>query len=178
MKKRLQELTDEELMVLYQQGQDDAFNLLYQRYADRVYGYLRQRMRDPQAANDVFQAALMKLHRSKGQFNSTFAFAPWLFAVVRTALLDWQKDSRNKVVQVEFQEESFIPSQVSPFPDIGKEDLAGLPETQKAALELRYFNDLSFDEIASKLDTTPENVRKLVSRGIQNLRALFNKAGG
>ena len=176
MKKRLQELTDEELMVLYQQGQEDAFNLLYQRYADRVYGYLRQRMRDPQAANDVFQAALMKLHRSTGQFNSTFAFAPWLFAVVRTALLYWQKDTRNKVVQVEFQEEAFVAPPTSLVAEIGKEDLVSLPEAQRTAIELRYFNDLSFDEIAAKLDKTPENVRKLVSRGIQHLKSLFNKA--
>lgn len=178
MRRGLQELSDEELMVLYQQGQEEAFNHLYRRYADRVYGYLRQRMRDPQAANDVFQAALMKLHRSKDQFNSTFAFAPWLFAVVRTALLDWQKDVRNKVVQVEFEENLFLQPQPIIASGIGRDDLSNLPEPQRAAIEMRYFDDLSFDEIAARLETTPGNVRKLVSRGIQNLKSFFTKAGG
>lgn len=177
MKKGLQDLTDEELMVLYQQGQEEAFNLLYRRYADRMYGYLRQRMRDPQAANDVFQAALMKLHRSKDQFNSSFAFAPWLFTVVRTSLRDWQKDVRNNIDSTEFIEDSMAQPQLVFENRIDQENLANLPESQKVAMELRYFNELSFDEIAARLDTTPENVRKLVSRGIQNLKVLF-KAGG
>lgn len=178
MNRRLQELSDEELMVLYQHGQEDAFNQLYNRYADRVYGYLRQRIRDPQAINDIFQSSLMKLHRSKDQFNSTYAFAPWLFTVVRTTLLDWQKDLRNKVIQVELQEELFEQPQVILSAGISKEELLHLPEAQRSAIELRYFDDLSFDEIAKKLDTTPENVRKLVSRGIQSLKSFFGKAGG
>lgn len=173
MKKGLQDLTDEELMVLYQQGQEEAFNLLYRRYADRMYGYLRQRLRDPQAANDIFQAALMKLHRSKDQFNSSFAFAPWLFTVVRTTLRDWQKDIRNNIDSTEFIEESMSQPQLAFENRIAQEDLANLPDSQKAAMEFRYFDDLSFEQIAAKLDTTPENARKLVSRGIQNLKALF-----
>src|SRR6266481_6073957 len=104
MKRTLDELSDEELMALYQQGEEVAFNRLYLRYSDRVYGFLRKRLRDPQAANDVFQASFLKLHRSRDQFNPSFMFAPWLFAVVRTVLLDWHKDSRNKLAHLELNE--------------------------------------------------------------------------
>lgn len=179
MNENLDPLTDEELMVLYQEGQEDAFNRLYRRYADRVYGYLRKRLRDPQAANDVFQASFLKLHRSREQFNSTFTFAPWLFTVVRSVLLDWHKAQKNKILESEFKEEAFQAAEtneaVIPFP---RTELSNLPETQRLAVEMRYFGDLSFEEIATRLETSPGNVRQLVSRGIKGLKSLFDKAGG
>ena len=180
MSGKLDELSDEELMVLYQKGHAEAFDQLYRRYADRVYGYLRKRLRDPQAVNDVFQASFLKLHRSRNQFNSTFTLAPWLFTVVRTTLFDWQKDRQNKVLQVELDEEIFV--QLSPVPEpvatLARTDLLRLPVSQRSAIEMRYFEDLSFAEIANRLETTPGNVRQLVSRGIRNLKSFFLKAGG
>lgn len=176
MKRKLDELSDEELMALYQQGEELAFGRLYARYADRVYGYLRKRLQEPQAANDVFQAAFLKFHRSKDQFNSSFMFAPWLFAVVRTSLVDWQRDRRNTRQDIELNEESFAaPNQEQPA--FARADLSPLPEPQRAAVEMRYFDDLSFEEIARRLETTPGNVRQLVSRGLKSLKSLFAKGG-
>jgi RNA polymerase sigma-70 factor (ECF subfamily) len=176
MKGKLNELSDEELMVLYKQGQDTAFACLYARYEARVYGYLRKRLQDPQAANDVFQAAFLKFHRSKDQFNSSFMFAPWLFAVVRTSLVDWQKSRQNTQASVELNEELHAPISIE-TPAIAREDLSQLPEPQRMAVELRYFDDFSFEEIALRLETSPGNVRQLVSRGLRQLRSLFAKGG-
>ena len=174
MQRKLDELSDEELMALYQGGSEAAFNQLYLRYADRVYGYLRKRLSHVQAANDVFQAAFLKFHRSSGQFNPSFMFAPWLFAVVRTSLLDWQKDHGNRIHVVELNEEILAgpgPEAHSPVTP----DLSRLPKPQRAAIEMRYFDDLSFDEIAIRLSTTSGNARQLVSRGIKTLKSLFSK---
>lgn len=176
MGRDLDELSDEELMVLYQKGQEIAFSRLYSRYADRVYGYLRKRLQDPQAANDIFQAAFLKLHRSRDQFNSSFMFAPWLFAVVRTSLIDWQKDKKNSQHTVELNEESYAAPDIE-SPLIARADLLPLPEPQRAAIEMRYFDDLSFEEIAGRLETSPANVRQIVSRGLKNLKSLFAKGG-
>jgi RNA polymerase sigma-70 factor (ECF subfamily) len=163
-------------MVLYQQGEDAAFARLYSRYEGRVYGYLRKRLNDPQAANDIFQASFLKLHRSKDQFNASYMFAPWLFAVVRTALVDWQRNRRNDVLTSELKEESVAALQPE-SPAIARTELSSLPEPQRLAVEMRYFDELSFEEIATRLQTTPGNVRQLVSRGVKGLRSLFEKGG-
>lgn len=176
MKRKLEELSDEELMVLYQKGEELAFERLYALYADRVYGYLRKRLQDPQAANDIFQAAFLKFHRSKDQFNSSFIFAPWLFAVVRTSLVDWQRNVRNTKNSVKFNEESLVAPTLEQ-PAFARADLSPLPEPQRAAIEMRYFDELSFEEIAARLETTPGNVRQLVSRGLRSLKSLFAKGG-
>ena len=179
MNEKVDPLTDEELMVLYQEGHAEAFDRLYRRYSDRVYGYLRKRLHDPHAANDVFQASFLKLHRSKEQFNSTFAFAPWLFTVVRSVLLDWHKAQKYNALNCELKEENFqvadTPETITAFP---RPALAKLPEPQRLAIEMRYFGELSFEEIATRLETSPGNVRKLVSRGIRSLKSLLVKARG
>jgi RNA polymerase sigma-70 factor (ECF subfamily) len=175
MTRKLDELSDEELMVLYQNGDEQAFGRLYARYADRAYGYLRKRLQDPQGANDVFQTAFLKLHRSKVQFNPSFMFAPWLFAIIRTTLVDWQKNHR-KVRTQELKEE-MAPEFTPENPAVLRSDLLPVPEPQRSAIEMRYFDDLSFEEIANRLETTPSNVRKLVSRGLKSLRSAFAKGG-
>lgn len=82
MTERLEKLSDEELMTLYQDAREDAFRVLYDRHRGRMYGYLRKRLPNAEAANDVFQAAFLKLHRSKDQFDASYSFHPWLFTVV------------------------------------------------------------------------------------------------
>ncbi len=55
--------------------------------------------------------------------------------------------------------------------------LASLPEMQQKAIELRYAQDLSFQEIAKKLETSPSNVRQLVSRAVKQLKAVVSRGG-
>ena len=174
MPERLEDLTDEELMRLYQDAREDAFNILYQRHSGLVYGYLRRRLPNAQAANDVFQAAFLKLHRSKEQFNASFSFTPWLFTVVRTSLLDWQKSQNRRASHLPLDEN--IASAPAPEPAIAP-DLSMLPDRQRAAVKLRYVDDLSFDEIATRLKTSPGNARQIVSRALKSLKSIFAKPG-
>lgn len=174
---KLSDLSDEDLMGLYRQGDQLAFDELYKRYERKAYGYLQKRIQNPQAVNDIFQSAFLKLHKSKHQFNSSFMFAPWLFTVIKTSLLDWQKSNENKTVHIEMDDNLITENASLQTPSIDRRDISKLPRDQRSAVEMRYFDDLSFEEIAERLETSPANVRKLVSRGISNLRSIFAKDG-
>lgn len=54
-------------------------------------------------------------------------------------------------------------------------DLSALPGRQRIAVKLRYTDDLSFEEIAKRLDTTPGNARQIVSRALRSLKSLLGK---
>lgn len=164
-------------MLLYQTGQERAFTILYQRYASRVYGYLRQRLRNQESADEALQAVFIKLHRSKDQFNSTFTFAPWLFTIARTVTLDFHKKQNREakyVAETRVDPDLFG---AQPEPSTATVDLSSLPRTQRSAVEMRYLKDMSFEEIAKRLDTTPNNVRQMISRGVRQLRSMFVKQG-
>src|SRR5437868_3329601 len=89
-----QSRTDEELMLAYQQGDSSAFNELYERYSGRVYSYLEGKVFNKNERDDLFQAVFLKLHKSRHLFDPAFQFAPWLFTICRTTVLDFIKASK------------------------------------------------------------------------------------
>jgi DNA-directed RNA polymerase specialized sigma24 family protein len=60
-------------------------------------------------------------------------------------------------------------------PETAGLDLSGLPEAQRNAIELRYEQDFSFEEIAARLETSSGNARQLVSRALRALREMYEK---
>ena len=156
-------------MTCYQQGDEQAFAALYARHSGRVYGFLVNSLKDKTMADDVFQATFMKLHRARASYDATFPFIPWLFTVCRGVMVDQLRKAK-RVREV--SDDEAVGQAVAVEPELAQDlpNLAVLPVVQRQAVELRYTQDLSFDEIAALLDTSPMNVRQLVSRAIKKLR--------
>lgn len=165
------EQTDEELMKAYQQGDDQAFATLYRRHSAKLYGYIRKSLRDEVFADDVFQSTFMKLHSARAHYDPSFPFLPWLFTVCKSSMVDAIR-KRNQIH--EDLNELAVEQAAAPTQDekATLPELSALPEAQKKAIELRYGENLSFEEIARKLDTSPTNVRQLVSRALKRLKTL------
>lgn len=160
-------------MVAYQLGEAQAFGELYSRHASRVLGFLRKKVRSEALARDIFQSTFLKFHKSRARYDAAFPFVPWLFTICRNELLDALKKPHLKneslVAEIPDLAEVERPSQM-PAPN-----LSGLSQAQRDAVEMRYNKEFSFDEIAARLDTSPANARKLVSRAIQFLRGAYGK---
>lgn len=164
--------SDEVLMQAYQNGDNRAFELLFQRHSSRVYGFLLNQLKDRAQADDVFQGTFLKLHKARRHYDPSFPFGPWLFTVCKSVLVDHfrrkgrnREDLREDLIAAAVDERT----QEKSGPAVS---LEGLPANQRVAIELRFGDELSFEAIAKKLETSPANVRQLVSRGIQKLRSL------
>lgn len=167
--------TDEELMLLYQKGEVEGFSLLYKRHSAKVYGYLKSKGLSDEKALDVFQEVFVKIHKFKHLYNQTLPVMPWIFTITKNTFLDEikrsKKDARNVDIDGLELEAPLIETvnalqEAIPF-------LQALPDSQKQAVQLRYIEDKTFDEIADILKTSPLNVRKLVSRGVQRMKEIF-----
>lgn len=128
-------------MKAYQGGDSAAFDILFDRHKARVFGFLMKKLGRRFEAEEVFQSTFMKLHQSRRLYDPNFRFAPWLFTITQSVLKDHFRKTKRS-----------------------------LDERQRIAVELRYGQDLSFDEIAEKLQTTSSNVRQLISRAIKKIR--------
>lgn len=172
--------SDEELMILYQKGDSLAFDELYERHAGKVFGYLSKRNFSKLEAGDLVQEVFLKLHRSKHLYNHEQPFLPWLFIIARTTLLDFAKKKRLTDEPLEDHDEiSSDKDQDNPESHEWIEDqLQKLPVQQKTAMVLRFYEESEFEEIARKLQTSPENARQLVSRGLRSLKDLVLKKKG
>ena len=171
--------TNEELMLAYAKGSEEAFQILYERHSSKVYGFLAGKLKDRPLTDDAFQATFMKLHISRSQYDPALPFVPWLFTVCRTAMLDTLR-VRKKSTRLEdlnpVEVENAVaetPKETSSIPG-----LQALPTAQRQVLEMRYLQELSFDEIASGLETSSENSRQLVSRATKKLRKILQGGEG
>lgn len=160
-------------MTLYKSGDHAAFECLYQRHSGRVFQYLKGKV-SSEAAKDLLQETFLKIHRSRSQYQPQYPFLPWLFTVARNSLNDFFKSSEQKVIKISVEADS-LPETLQP---IGSEHdlsaaLSGLPSVQRRAIELRYLNEWSFEKIAGEMNTTPENSRQIISRGIKKIRSFL-----
>lgn len=172
MKKNV-ERSDEELMTLYQAGDYPAFECLYARHSGRVFQYLKGKVA-AEIAKDLLQDIFLKIHRSRNQYSAQYPFLPWLFTIARNTLTDFFKQSQSKAVKVEIDTNKLAATVIE---DSSVHDLSAvlgsLPIVQRRAIELRYMNEWSFEEIAAEMKMTPENSRQIISRGIKKMRSLL-----
>lgn len=172
-----EKLSDEILMGLYQNGDERALEELYKRYSGRIYGYIQKRLAQDNWVDDVFQLVFTKLHQTRHQYNPDFLFSQWIFVMTKTVLLDFWKTTDRKTKRffstpLNESTASLMPTAeaLSLLPDLAT---TGLSTEQRAVIELKFMDELSYQEIATRLNRTEESVRQLVSRALRKLRGQF-----
>ncbi|MBX7149552.1 RNA polymerase sigma factor [bacterium] len=166
------DLSDEELMRRYQEGEQMAFDVLFKRYSGRILGFLSKKLFQVQLAQDLIQEVFLKLHRSREQYTRNLPFAPWLFSIMRSVWVDYLKKNRKEDLKEQDFFEKMQPT-FMPVTDSKDEILEILLPNQKTAVAMKVYDDATFEEIALKLETSTENARQLVSRGLRRLRELM-----
>lgn len=164
--------TDEELMALYQEGSEEAFKALFARHSGKIFGYLKNKLASQQDAADLFQEVFVKIHKSKHLYNKSLPVLPWIFSVTRSVLLDGfrKNNRRQEVFNVDFDAIASANEQegmasVTPL-------LRELSANQQVALQMRFVEEKTFEEIAQRLKTSRVNVRQIISRGVKHLKEL------
>lgn len=174
----LKNSSDEELMEIYKVGDSIAFEILFARHSGRIQAYLARKVFSQREAQDLLQEVFFKLHRSRHLYDSALPFSPWLFSIARSIWLDHVK-KRKIEKDYELERITALTPSALPTPIVeltnGNEFLERLPENQKEAVGMRVFDEATFEEIATKLSTSPENARQLVSRGLKKLKAVLGK---
>lgn len=173
-------------MRAYQQDDSLAFNELYDRMANQIYGYLKRRVQDTALVDDIFQGTLFKFHQTRSHYRSPLPVLPWLFTICRSVMIDTLRKRERYFERIDdIPASSLRAAKESYEPPSNQanilEDLSGLKrlsDKQKQALELRFVGDLPFEEIAKRLQTSPSNVRQMISRGLRQLKLVAGKNRG
>lgn len=163
-------------MLAYAGDDMEAFEALYHRHRNRLFGYLLGRLKDRSEAEEVFQAVFAKLHQARRSYRAEIPFLPWLFTIARNALIDHLRRERRQPRAVD--SEAALEALQAPEAEItpigaAVAELTSLTAAQRAALELRFNQGLSFREIAAELRLSPDNARQIVSRAVARLRKLM-----
>jgi RNA polymerase sigma-70 factor (ECF subfamily) len=175
---------DLESVVQRARGHDtEALGELYRRYVRRVFGLCRCMLNSRENAEDATSEVFLKLQRSIESYDASIPFPRWLLRVAGNHCIDaLRRQRRGRQVIVEAEEGAAVieaPSaQPSPLGAVmSKEEraqvrdaIASLPDNYRLPLTLRYYSELSYDEIAEQLDLQRNHVAALIFRAKQQLR--------
>jgi RNA polymerase sigma-70 factor (ECF subfamily) len=165
-----------EIVAACRSGDRDAFRALYDVYKDRVYSIAIYFFHgDPAAASDVTQQVFLKLMTAMGQFRGDAEFSTWLYRLVVNACMDAARRrkseaassaDRSRLIETfagpASQEDDYARAQMA---SSVRAAVSALPPKFRIAVLLRYFEDLSYEQMASALHCSMGTVASRLSRG-------------
>jgi RNA polymerase sigma-70 factor (ECF subfamily) len=161
----------------------EALGEIYRRYVRRVFGLCRYMLGSRESAEDATSEVFLKLQRSIDSYDRSIPFPSWLLRVAGNQCIDaLRRRQRGRRAIVEVEDGATVIDAASSEPSplgavISKEErakvqdaIARLPDNYRVPLVLRYYGELSYDEIAQQLDLERNYVAALIFRAKQELR--------
>ena len=175
---------DLESVIERARGHDaEALGEIYRRHVRRVFGLCRYMLDSRENAEDATSEVFLKVQRSIGSYDGSIPFHRWLLRVAGNQCIDAvRRRRRGRRVIVEVEDEAVVtePADLEPSP-LGallsaeervqvRDAIARLPDNYRVPLVLRYYGELSYDEIAQQLGLRRNYVAALLFRAKQELR--------
>ncbi len=184
VKDKQMEGRDLESVIERAQGHDaEALGEIHRRYVRRVFGLCRYMLDSRESAEDATSEVFLKLQRSIESYNGSIPFPRWLLRVAGNQCIDvLRRGRRGRQVIVEVEDGAAVIEATSSEPSplgtiITMEEraqlqaaIARLPENYRVPLVLRYYTELSYDEIGQQLGVPRNHVATLIFRAKQELR--------
>ncbi len=177
---------DTELMLRVRQGDALAMRLLISRYQDAVYGMAKRMLPDGDEAEDLAQRTFIRVWKAAGSYEPEAKFTTWLFTIVKNLVFnELRRRKRKPAASLDEQEEDgwSLPDDHAMSPDeilrhkelecAVENALDALPEKARMAVQLRRFQNMNYEEIASVLDMSVPAVKSLLFRARQSLREML-----
>ena len=191
--KHLHELADEQLVSLYQQGNNNAFDTLLKRYESKVFSYFLYSVKNQELAEDLFQDVFIKMivRLKNGQYTESGKFSSWMMRIVHNHLIDYYRTSVADKVLSNDATETDLYSKADIAMNENREQemidrqtleevrslIALLPESQRDVLLMRVYEELSFKEIAQKTNCSINTALGRMRYAILNLRHMAYERG-
>jgi len=172
-------LSDQEIKELVKQakaGDKEAFGQIYDLFFEKIYKYIFFRTSNKEEAEDLASLVFLKVWQnlSKYKIKKAAKFSTWLFQIARFTLIDYYRQQKPKVSIEQIRE---LPANNSIINNIElnevKRYILSLPGNYQTIIVLRYFEGLSFKEIAEIMGKTVIGSRVLLHRALKKLANLM-----
>lgn len=177
----LEELSDEALAARIAEGSQQSFQILMTRHVNMHLAFAARIMGNRVEAEDIVQDAFAKLWLNADKFDPAKSkFTTWFYRVVMNRCLDVKRKKKPVALPEDFEKADDRPA---PDEDYSKAQrglviqkaLAEIPDRQRAAITLCYFEELSNKEAAEVLGLKLKALESLLTRGRKNLEGLLKE---
>lgn len=181
-------MSDHELVELYEQGVDRAFDVLLERNQEALFAYIMRLTQDVDQANDVFQETFMKaiVCIRSHQYKTTGKFSAWLMRIAHNLVIDLVRTNRNMPQYDGDMQNNVLYNNVRLAQECCEEDMLRqadlttlermigmLPPVQQEIVHLRFYEDLSFKEIAQITNVSINTALGRMRYATLNLRKMI-----
>jgi len=167
-------------------GDADSLAALYGEFHRRVFGLCRYVLGSEMEAEDAASDIFTRLPKALARYDNSFAFARWLLTVASNHCVDLLRKRRTEQRVLEPAGEGIAEHpgvELSPLQELLATEsrhavraaVEAMPERYRVPLALRYYNELSYDEIAAVMGETRNNVATLIFRAKKELRAALSR---
>lgn len=180
-------MTDEQLVKAYAAGSHDAFDVLLKRHQDRIFNYILRVIKNEDIANDIFQETFVKAIQTirQGRYTENGKFPAWISRIAHNLIIDYYRQEKSENLQSadlsdvdilnrkelceDTIEDMIISEQIR---DDVKYLIQELPPLQREVLVMRYYQGLSFKEIAEITNVSINTALGRMRYAILNLRRI------
>ena len=189
MQKKIQ-LTDEQLVAAYAAGDNEAFDALLGRHSDRVYTYIQRIVKDGALADDIFQETFVKAITTikQGRYAESGRFSAWITRIAHNLIIDnFRQEKSDNTFSADTDdtdiynrrdladgniEDSLIQEQI--HTDV-RRIMDSLPDPQREVIDMRFFRDMSFKEIAEATGVSINTALGRMRYAVLNMRRIAEK---
>lgn len=183
-------MTDEELAIMYVDGDNKAFNLLLSRNQEKLFTYILFVVRDREMANDMFQETFFKVvsRLQQGKYIANGKFSAWLMRIAHNVIMDWYRQQRAQNI-VDAPKENDLSNVGSTLLESSREGelvnnqvmedvrrmMSHLPASQREVVFMRFYQQMSFKEIAEATGVSINTALGRMRYAILNLRRMTSE---
>ena len=184
---KYKQLTDEQLVAAYAKGDNGAFDELLNRHRSRVFAYILKLVKSKDVADDIFQETFVKAIMTirQGRYTESGRISSWLIRIAHNLVIDYYRQNKSESTvssdndEVDILnrreladdniEDLMVSSQI--YEDV-RRIMESLPEAQREVLEMRFYRDMSFKEIAEATNVSINTALGRMRYAVLNMRRI------
>lgn len=183
-------MTDAELMQRVSAGEHSAMQILVERYQNIVYSTVARMLNNSPETDDIAQQVFINVWKAAKSFNPESSFSTWMFTILKNLVFnELRRQKRKPIVFAEevdentsgddvFIEASLSPDSAAEYSELEtavNEAIAQLEPDARLAIQLRRFQNMSYEDIAETLGKSVSATKSLIFRARNELKVSLSR---
>jgi len=178
-------ISDDEILALLrnEHSYESGFRKLMQKYQERLYWHIRRMVFEHDDANDVIQNTFVKVFRSIDRFEGKSQLYTWLYRIATNEAITFLNKKKKKSTSSIDNEELNLSNQLKADEYFDGDEaqrrlqqaLTILPEKQRLVFNMRYFDEMSYQEISEVLDTSVGALKASYHHAVKKIEGYFRE---
>ena len=174
--------TDKILLDAFKSDPHKGFDLIVQKYQERMYWHVRKMVIDHDDTNDIMQNILVKVWKGLANFRADSGLFTWLYRIATNESLTFLKQKKNKFSSSISDLEGQLPGGTGSEGLITGDEIQlklqmavqRLPEKQKLVFNMRYYDEMKYEEISRVLKTSEGALKASYHHAVKKIEAFVS----